>query len=65
MELLRGRLQVVGRATFTDLAADCRVTLEVVARFLALLELYREKALSGRRPFTSPTIEPCATFVSQ
>ena len=30
------------RATFSLLCADCEATLEVVARFLALLELYRE-----------------------
>jgi segregation and condensation protein A len=29
-------------ATFRVLTADCESTLEVVARFLALLELYRE-----------------------
>ena len=29
-------------ATFALLCADCGTTLEVVARFLALLELYRE-----------------------
>src|SRR4029434_10421731 len=29
-------------ATFRALCSDCRTTLEVVARFLALLELYRE-----------------------
>ena len=31
-----------GTATFRALCADCENTLEVVARFLALLELYRE-----------------------
>ncbi|MBM7773017.1 segregation and condensation protein A [Actinokineospora baliensis] len=40
--LLRARLAEVGRATFADLVADCEHTIEVVARFLALLELYRE-----------------------
>jgi segregation and condensation protein A len=35
--LLRGRV-----ASFRTLCSDCQSTLEVVARFLALLELYRE-----------------------
>ncbi|GAA1380374.1 segregation/condensation protein A [Catellatospora chokoriensis] len=41
-ELLRNRLFELGTATFSQLTADCENTLEVVARFLALLELYRE-----------------------
>ncbi len=40
--LLRDRLRRAGTATFSLLCADCESTLEVVARFLALLELYRE-----------------------
>ncbi|GAB3982370.1 hypothetical protein GCM10027615_64980 [Plantactinospora veratri] len=40
--LLRDRLRRAGIATFRVLCADCESTLEVVARFLALLELYRE-----------------------
>ena len=40
--LLRDRLRRAGAATFRGLCADCRTILEVVARFLALLELYRE-----------------------
>ena len=40
--LLRDRLRRAGTATFRALCADCESTLEVVARFLALLELYRE-----------------------
>jgi segregation and condensation protein A len=40
--LLRDKLVQVGSASFRALCADCRSTLEVVARFLALLELYRE-----------------------
>nr|WP_230690335.1 segregation/condensation protein A [Catellatospora paridis] len=41
-ELLRNRLFELRSATFSQLTADCENTLEVVARFLALLELYRE-----------------------
>ncbi|MEV0728244.1 segregation/condensation protein A [Polymorphospora sp. NPDC050346] len=40
--ILRDRLRRAGTATFDVLCADCESTLEVVARFLALLELYRE-----------------------
>jgi segregation and condensation protein A len=40
--LLRERLLRLRIATFRTLCADCQNTLEVVARFLALLELYRE-----------------------
>ncbi|WP_425413331.1 segregation and condensation protein A [Micromonospora pallida] len=41
-QILANRLRRAGTATFSLLCADCAVTLEVVARFLALLELYRE-----------------------
>ncbi|MEH0845846.1 ScpA family protein [Micromonospora sp. CPCC 205711] len=40
--ILSERLRRAGIATFSLLCADCEITLEVVARFLALLELYRE-----------------------
>ncbi|HEX5539955.1 MAG TPA: segregation/condensation protein A [Micromonospora sp.] len=40
--VLRDRLRDVGVTTFRVLCADCGTTLEVVARFLALLELFRE-----------------------
>ncbi|PKW15686.1 segregation and condensation protein A [Saccharopolyspora spinosa] len=43
--LLRVRLAEKGSATFSELVSDCGHTVEVVARFLALLELYREKVL--------------------
>lgn len=44
--LLVERLRRVGSTTFRALAADADSTLVVVARFLALLELYREGAVS-------------------
>jgi segregation and condensation protein A len=44
--LLRDRLLRVRSASFRTLCDDCRSTLEVVARFLALLELYREGLVS-------------------
>jgi segregation and condensation protein A len=40
--LLHERLRRGGGATFRSLTADCQGTIEVVARFLGLLELYRE-----------------------
>jgi segregation and condensation protein A len=40
---VRNQLVRAGTATFRALTADCRHTLEVVARFLALLELYRQQ----------------------
>ena len=40
--LLHERLRRTGGASFRSLTADCNGTLEVVARFLGLLELYRE-----------------------
>ncbi|WP_026424334.1 segregation and condensation protein A [Actinokineospora inagensis] len=40
--ILRVRLAEMGRASFADLVADCEHNMEIVARFLALLELYRE-----------------------
>jgi segregation and condensation protein A len=41
--LVRNHLARVGTASFRALTADCDHTLEVVARFLALLELYRQQ----------------------
>jgi segregation and condensation protein A len=44
--LLVGRLRRKGTATFRALTSDCAGTVVVVARFLALLELYREGAVA-------------------
>jgi segregation and condensation protein A len=44
--LLAGRLRAAGAATFRSLSADSGTTIVVVARFLALLELYREGVVS-------------------
>ena len=46
MVIVRERLRRQGAATFRALVADCTITLEVVARFLALLELYRDGAVA-------------------
>jgi segregation and condensation protein A len=44
--LVRNQLLRTGGATFRALTADCGSTLEVVARFLGLLELYRQQRVS-------------------
>ena len=44
--IIAARLREVGAATFRGLTADADATLLVVARFLALLELYREGAVA-------------------
>jgi segregation and condensation protein A len=41
-EILLARLRTLRRATFRQLVADCAGTYEVVARFLAVLELFRD-----------------------
>jgi segregation and condensation protein A len=40
--ILESRLRDLGRATFGFLTSDCAGTYEIVARFLAVLEMYRE-----------------------
>ncbi len=44
--LVRSRVATAGTATFRALSGDCAHTLEVVARFLALLELYRQQLVT-------------------
>jgi segregation and condensation protein A len=44
--ILAARLRELGRASFRALSADCEDTYEVVARFLAVLELYRDKCIA-------------------
>src|SRR5580692_3852198 len=45
-EILTLRLRDLRRATFRQLTADCGGTFEVVARFLAVLELYRDSRVT-------------------
>ncbi|HEY3956453.1 MAG TPA: segregation/condensation protein A [Streptosporangiaceae bacterium] len=45
-QILAGKLRRLGRATFRGLTSDAAGTYEVVARFLALLELYRADDIS-------------------
>jgi segregation and condensation protein A len=46
MAIVRDRLRRSGSLTFRALTADCASTLEVVARFLGLLELYRDGVIA-------------------
>jgi segregation and condensation protein A len=46
LAVMRERLRRHGSATFRSLVADCPTTLDVVARFLALLELYQDGAVA-------------------
>jgi segregation and condensation protein A len=48
--ILREKLIALRTATFRQLCADCTSVLEIVARFLALLELYREGLVSFEQP---------------
>jgi segregation and condensation protein A len=48
--ILRERLAELGMATFADLTTDCANPLEVVARFLAVLELYRDRSVELQQP---------------
>ena len=49
LELLRER--GIGEWTpFGDLVAECEITVEIVARFLALLELYRRQVIVFEQP---------------
>jgi segregation and condensation protein A len=46
MAILRDRLAELGMASFHQLTTDCQEPLQVVARFLAVLELYREASVA-------------------
>jgi segregation and condensation protein A len=48
--ILRIRIAEAGTTTFAELVADCGQTLEVVARFLGLLELYRQATIAFEQP---------------
>ncbi|WP_345703558.1 segregation and condensation protein A [Pseudonocardia eucalypti] len=50
MEILRERLLEIRRASFGQLIADCGEPIEVVARFLAVLELHREDSVLLDQP---------------
>lgn len=50
MAILRERLAELGEATFAALTADCVAPIEIVARFMAVLELYRERSIEVEQP---------------
>jgi segregation and condensation protein A len=59
MTTVEERIQAVhgGQASFRDLVADCEERIEVVVRFLALLELYREGKVEIQQASTFGEIE--------
>jgi segregation and condensation protein A len=59
MQTVESRIQAFtgGQATFRDLVADCEERIEVVVRFLALLELYREGKVELQQAATFGEIE--------
>lgn len=46
VSIVANLLREVGRASFRELSADCQDTYEIVARFLAVLDLYRDRCLT-------------------
>ena len=44
--IVAAKLRDIGRASFRELSRDCEDTYEIVARFLAVLDLYRDKRVS-------------------
>ena len=48
--ILRARLAELGEATFAALTVDCANPLEVIARFMGLLELFREATITLDQP---------------
>jgi segregation and condensation protein A len=58
--VLRSRLARDGQASFRSLIADCEHTREVVARFLALLDLYRAAVVVFDQP--DPLGELCVRW---
>ncbi|MEU1805257.1 segregation/condensation protein A [Streptomyces sp. NPDC019937] len=60
-EVVVGRLRELGEASFAALTEDAPDTLTVVARFLALLELYRERAVRLEQPEALGALMVCWT----
>ena len=59
MSTVESRIQgfIGGQASFRDLVADCEERIEIVVRFLALLELYREGKVELQQGTTFGEIE--------
>jgi segregation and condensation protein A len=62
-QILAGKLRRLGRATFRSLTSDAAGMFEVVARFLALLDLYREDVVSFEQ--VAPLGELYVTWTGQ
>ncbi|MCW0215373.1 MAG: segregation/condensation protein A [Pseudonocardia sp.] len=64
VQVLRERLAELGEATFAVLTADCTETIEIVARFMAVLELFRERCIHVEQPepFGELTVRWAAAF---
>jgi segregation and condensation protein A len=60
--IIAARLRAAGRASFGELAADCEDTYEIVARFLAVLDLYRDRCVSFDQE--SPLGEVLITWIA-
>lgn len=57
--LILERLQALGRASFRTLCEGCGETIEVIARFLALLELYRDGRVSFEQDAPLGELQVC------
>jgi segregation and condensation protein A len=57
VDAIRGRLEELRAARFRDLVADCDERIQVVVRFLALLELYRDGQVDLAQAATFGEIE--------
>jgi segregation and condensation protein A len=54
---VRGHLDRLGQASFRELVADCDERIQIVVRFLALLELYRQGTVDLRQAQTFGEID--------
>ena len=61
--ILTQMLRAAGQATFGELCAGCEDTYEVVARFLAVLDLYRDRCVSFAQD--APLGELFITWIAQ
>lgn len=57
VEAVRGHLHRLGQASFRDVVADCQERIQIVVRFLALLELYRDGKVDLAQAATFGEIE--------
>jgi len=60
--IITEKLRAAARASFAELTADCEDTYEIVARFLAVLDLYRDRCVSFKQD--SPLGELFITWIA-